>query len=125
MTRGGPGAKQEGIWQRPWRMKTRVLVLFGVFLAERGEKPITKLEIKLPSVSPVRPVAQPSVSDSLPYDPAIPPLGASPKKNENTNSRKDACAPAQFRAAHVSVHQQMYGRKYGAYTQWSTALKRI
>lgn len=82
LTRGGPGAKQEGIWQRPWRMKTRVLVLFGGFLAERREKPITKLEIKLPSVSPVSPVAQSSVSDSLPYDPATPHLGASPKTME-------------------------------------------
>ena len=42
------GAKQEGIWQWPWRMEMHVLVLFGGFLAEQRGKPITKLEIKLP-----------------------------------------------------------------------------
>ena len=56
------GAKQEGIWQWPWRMEMHVLVLFEGFLAEQRGKPVTKLEIKLP------------------YDSAIPHLGTYPKK---------------------------------------------
>lgn len=75
------------------------------------------------SVSPS--VAQPVRVDSLPYDPSpAPPLGASPKKMK-TLTRKDACAPrpVQSRRMWVSISRCM-GRKYSAYTQWSTALKK-